>query len=273
MIKNILSILSMIIFFVWGKFFADNESLRYNLVCISYTIFATLIIEFITFLWAKRRFLALYWNCYTYKRLPELRLTISYLFKIEVQGKYLLVKSSRLKNTYQPVGGVYKYFNPEANTELNVMSIETDNKIPSDQVSEYDLRLTMANRKNMRKFLEWFNNNQKRELDPWREFYEELVATKILDENIFKYIQYNLVGQHFEPIHYDTHFKIDTFKYANIYTLRCVNSKQEEAIRKITEVTNSKYHWATKDEIINKITIDGKRIADHTPKIFHHKFL
>ena len=46
-------------------------------------------------------------------RKKEIRLSFSYLFKIQIDGKYLLIKGNRLKNQYQPVGGVYKYY-PEA---------------------------------------------------------------------------------------------------------------------------------------------------------------
>ena len=37
----------------------------------------------------------------------EIRVSISYLFQIKVDGKYLLVKGNRI-DQYQPVGGVFK---------------------------------------------------------------------------------------------------------------------------------------------------------------------
>ena len=40
-------------------------------------------------------------------RKKEIRLSIAYLFRINIDGKYLLVKS-RLKPIYQPVGGAFK---------------------------------------------------------------------------------------------------------------------------------------------------------------------
>ena len=55
-------------------------------------------------------------------RKKEIRLSFSYLFKIQIDGKYLLIKGNRLKNQYQPVGGVYKYY-PEAKPAFVVVKL------------------------------------------------------------------------------------------------------------------------------------------------------
>ncbi|MBL0054596.1 MAG: hypothetical protein IPP31_00110 [Chitinophagaceae bacterium] len=271
-IKVLLEILVGVVFLIWGKYYAD-DNLRPELYGMAIGAGAVLLIEFLGFIYEEWAFLGLYMNCFTYKKRPAIRLTISYLYKIELQGKYLLIKSNRLQNTFQPVGGVYKYFDPEATNELNCMSIVTDNHIPNDDVNEYDLRLKMNKRKNIRKFLKWFFSNKEREFDPWREFYEELVESQILPAAVFKYIHYDLVGQHFEPIHFDTRFNIDTFKYADIYTPKFVTDEQKEEVRKLLSVNSPEFIWATEQEILNKTTTDGKRIADHTFKIFHTKRL
>ena len=38
-----------------------------------------------------------------------IRVSASYLFNIQLDNQYLLVKSER-RNQYQPIGGCYKYF-------------------------------------------------------------------------------------------------------------------------------------------------------------------
>lgn len=271
-IKVLLEILVGVVFLIWGKYYAD-DNLRPELYGMAIGAAAVLLIEFISFIYDEWSFLGLYMNCFTYKKRPAIRLTISYLYKIEVQGKYLLVKSRHIPNTYQPVGGVYKYFHEEAINDLNCMSILPDNHIQNDNINEYDLRLKMNERKNIRKFLKWFFSKKERELDPWREFYEELVDTGILSATNFKYIHYELVGQHFEPIHYDTRFRIDTFKYADIYTPKFVCNNQFEEVKRLLAVNSTEFIWATEQEVINKTTTDGKRIADHTFKIFHTKRL
>lgn len=40
----------------------------------------------------------------------QVRFSLAYLFRIKIDGKYLLVKNSKIANQYQPIGGVYKKF-------------------------------------------------------------------------------------------------------------------------------------------------------------------
>lgn len=270
MIKPLLELFFSIAFFFWGRWFADSN-LQPELygMCIGFT--AALLIDIIVFLYKERAFLKLYWDCRPFQKRPEIRLTISYLYRIEINGKYLLVKSSRIENTFQPVGGVYKYFYPEAKRDLDCIGAITDNHIVNDNRSEFDLRLKMLDRKKIRKFLKWFFAGEEREWDPWREFYEELVVTGILPAADFGYIHYELIGQHFDPIHYDKHFKIDTFKYADIYTPKYVNHKQLEEMKKLQQVQHSEYIWVTQEEINNGKSKEGQMIAEHTHKIFHTK--
>ena len=44
------------------------------------------------------------------KRTDYIRFSIAYLYRIQIEDKYLLIKSNRIKDFYQPVGGAYKYF-------------------------------------------------------------------------------------------------------------------------------------------------------------------
>lgn len=270
MIRRLLELSFAIISFVWGHWFA-NENLQPELYGICIGASMVLLMDLIIFLYNERSFLKLYWNSIKPWGRPELRLTIAYLYRIESNGRYLLVKSNRLENTYQPVGGVYKYFWPEVKKDLGQIGAITDNHISNDKVSEFDLRLKLLHRKNLRKFLKWFFRSEERELDPWREFYEELVATGILPTEKFGFIYYELVGQHFEPIHYDQFFKVDTFKYVDIYSPRFANYEQLQEIEKLQEVEHPNYLWATQEEINNGKTEDGKIIAEHTYKIFHSK--
>ena len=273
MIKKILQIIAAVIFFIWAKWLASDE-LRPELSGISIGFIAALIIQFLCDLYEDRNFLLLYINSLFLKRNSELRLSIAYLFKIECRGKYLLVKNSRFEtDTYQPVGGVYKYYHPEAMHELNAMSIITDTSIDNDEKSEYDLRLKMSKRKHLRKFIKWFFNSEKRESAPWREFQEELVDSNILAYNHFKYIYYDLVGQHFEAIHFDTYFKVDTLKYVDVYTPRYINQKQKDEIENLLSISSDDFIWVTEEEIRKKLSADGKRISDHAHKIFLTKKL
>lgn len=271
--KNVLQIVAGIIFFIWAKWLASDE-LRPELFGMAIGVASALIIQVIYFLYNERNLLQLYVNSLILKRNSEIRLSIAYLFKIECRGKYLLVKNSRFeKVTYQPVGGVYKFYHPEATNELSCMSIITDNSIKNDEKSEYDLRLKMSKRKYLRRFIKWFFNSEKRETDPWREFYEELIGTNILPSTQFNYIYYNLVGQHFEPIHEDPYYKVDTFKYVDVYTPRYINQKQMDEVENLLSINSDDFIWVTEEEIKKKFSKDGKRISDHAHKIFITKKL
>ncbi len=271
--KNILQVIAGIIFFIWAKWLASDE-LRPELYGMSIGVAAALIIEVLYFIYNERNFLRLYLNSLILKPNSEIRLSIAYLFKIECRGKYLLVKNSRFKKvTYQPVGGVYKFYHPEATNKLSCMSIITDNSIKNDEKSEHDLRSKMSKRKYLRKFIKWFFNSDERETAPWREFYEELVESNILPSKHFNYIYYNLIGQHFDPIHEDPYYKIDTFKYVDVYAPRYVNQKQRDEIKSLLTIKCDDFIWVTEEEIKKKFSNDGKRISDHAHKIFFTKKL
>ena len=260
MSKNVLQILAGIIFFIWAKWLASDE-LRPELFGMAIGVAAALIIKILFFLYSERNFLPLYFNSMILKPNSEIRLSIAYIFKIECRGKYLLVKNNHFKKvTYQPVGGVYKFYHPEATNKLSCMSIITDNSIKNDERSEHDLRSKMSKRKYLRRFIKWFMNSGERETDPWREFYEELIGTNILPSKQFNYIYYNLVGQHFESIHEDPYYKIDTFKYVDVYTPRYINQKQKDEIENLLSLSSDDFIWATEEEIRKKFSDDGKRI-------------
>jgi hypothetical protein len=271
MLRRVISEVSLaIIALVLGRWVVSNE-LRPELYGMSIGCLLVILAELVFYAYDHRHFLKLYWKCFPSKK--ELRLSISYLYRIEVNGKYLLVKSNRLHDTYQPVGGVYKYFNPEGRRQLEELGMVTDNYIENDEISEYDLRIKLQERRQITTFLKWFFTGENREVDPWREFYEELVAPSILPKEQFGYIHYELVGQHFEPIHFDAFFKLDAFMYADIYRPKFVTPMQEEAVRLLLNQASDDYIWATRDEILQGRSHKHKRIADHTKKIFVTKKL
>jgi len=270
--KSLLEMLLLAFIIIWANWFA-GVNLQSELYGIVVGGFMVLFIELLDFLMRERAFLKLYWDCWKPWTEKEIRLTIAYLYRIEMNGKYLLVKSNRIANTYQPVGGVYKYFNPEAKQELDGMGAITDNKIDNDEVSECDLRLNLLNRKKIGSFLKWFFKGEKRESDPWREFYEELVATGILPAKHFGYIHYELVGQQFEPIHHDNYFNVDTFKYTDIFIPKFVTHQQMEEIKKLQTINSTEYTRVTQKEIKQGKTNGNYLIAEQTKKIFQNKIL
>lgn len=131
-------------------------------------------------------------------RKKDVRLSIAYLFRIKVDGKYLLVKNNR-RNYFQPVGGTYKTL-PGSEKLFEKLDVKPDRLIETEKgIAKNDLRVFVKGI-NVIEFIEWFNSKEDRETSPWREFYEELISTNILPSEQFKYIDYKFKGTIKTPI-------------------------------------------------------------------------
>ena len=161
-----------------------------------------------------------YWN-------KEVRLSISYLFRIEVDGNYLMVKGNRLKRQYQPVGGVYKYY-PEAKPTLEKMGFNIDTKMRNTDETD-DLRIRIKG-KYLLKFMDWFMSMENREYDPCREFKEELIDTELLPPQSFDVLKYRKVGVHNSGINYSQYLACDELLYSDIFEL-VLTDDQKNVIR------------------------------------------
>lgn len=123
----------------------------------------------------------------------SLYLSFSYLYRIELDGKYLLIKGNRLKDRYQPIGGVYKYYS-EAKPALEKIDYKPDSSVVNNAETD-DLRIRIQG-KNLLEFYDWFLSMKDREYDPTREFYEEVIKTKLLPEDKFRNFKYRKVLVH-----------------------------------------------------------------------------
>lgn len=124
-------------------------------------------------------------------RTKSVRISAAYLIRIEIDGKHLLVRGHRIRDQFQPVGGVYKYL-PHAKSRLEDLGVTTDQCFPVDQDSRSDLRIRVPG-KNVAKFLRWFDESRDRECNPWREFFEELVEPGLLSREVFPHAQFRYV--------------------------------------------------------------------------------
>lgn len=178
-------------------------------------------------------------------RNTKIRLSFAYLYRIEVDGKYLLVRGNRMKDRYQPVGGVYKYYQ-EARGFLDSINALPDTKVGNEDETD-DLRLQIQG-KQLIPFLDWFTSMQNRELDPLREFYEELIANKVLDEELFRHLKYRKIGTHNVGITYSEFHKMHEMVYADIFTVS-LDEQQRECINIAVRNNPDKVILADKEEI------------------------
>jgi len=222
-------------------------------------IIATILIICLELIIENFHSIKLYIQTHTKYRSQKIRISISYLYQIEVQGKYLLVKGHRIPNQFQPVGGVYKRY-PESFYELRNLKVTDDNNIPIDDKSEKDLRIKVPGR-NVIKFLKWFNSQLGREVSPFREFYEELIATNILDGKKFPYPNYIYLHRHQTPIHWSKHFKCYEILIADIFKLM-PDDEQLNELKKLINIPSPDYVWVDSATIGNRGASESYQVSE-----------
>lgn len=198
-----------------------------------------------------------------------IRISFAYLFRIIIDGKYLLVKNARGTGKYQPVGGAFKFYEHERNYISEYFHVAGDNKIPIDKESKNDYRLYVPV-KYLKKFVRRFSNAVEREcLDNLgREFKEELIKTGILD---FSHLEYRYCGRHFTKIQYSRVFNCYELLLADIVELK-PTQEQEDVMRKLMQTESNDYLFVSPEEIkscgVKALTGNMiESIADHSIKI------
>ncbi len=178
-------------------------------------------------------------------RNKNIRLSFSYLFRIEVDGKYLLVKGHRMNNQFQPVGGVYKVYD-EGRSFLNQIRAVSDTAMGNFDETD-DLRIQIKG-KNYFKFWDWFESMKDREYDPRREFEEELIDTDILPAKAFQKLKYRKVWEHNEGVLYSQPLGKYEVLYADIFEIK-LTDYQKQIIRDVVRKNYEQICLASIDEI------------------------
>lgn len=223
-------------------------------------------IDLVVFLWENRKL----WNLIQtriFKSGHPVRVTVAYLFRIELNGKYVLIKRHKKDRVgFQPVGGAIKYFKEENRELFDKLGVEPCDFVPRDEHTDQDLRIRIKKRKNLTDFIKWFESRKNREIDPWREFYEELIESGFLPASEFTHIKYVYIGKHTEGILPSPVFAIDEFRYAEIYELRPETDGQKKAIANLTNYPEQ-ILFVSPDEIRKGASNSGQTILPHTFKI------
>jgi hypothetical protein len=214
--------------------------------------------------WANIRHL---WYSLRYRN-RSIRISTSYLFKIYVDGKYLLIRGSRYRTQFQPVGGVHKV-SPQGNATLSAMGVTDDDLIPLDSVSYGDLRVRVPGKK-VFQFFRWFDSRQGREDSPWREFQEELLATGILPLDKFPHIMHNYLGREVDRIRYSPWAESLEILVADVYEL-VPNQEQEDALRQLAATGHPDIVWVSSQQIKRRGAVAGQpqtiEISAHSQRI------
>lgn len=166
----------------------------------------------------------------------DIYLSFSYLFRIEIGGNYLLVRGHRMKDRYQPIGGVYKFYQ-EAKPFLNSIHYQPDTMVGNTDETD-DLRIRIKG-KHLLAFMDWFLRMEDREYGPDREFYEELIKPGALLEEAFRHLRYRKVDVHNKGITKSpVPNRIDEVIYADIFEVVLTEEQKQLVLKALTEHPN-----------------------------------
>lgn len=252
-----------------GCIFLRNDGQRDLFLKIGIGYFIATFIEVVNYIWDEWARLWLNFKAYVISRNKPIRISMAYLFRIQVHGRFLLVKNHRDQPGYQPVGGVYKYLKEENQEEFSRLGIEPCHFMPVDDQSKNDLRKKILKQKNLVPFLKWFDSKKNRETDPWREFQEELISDGLVVPIAFPYIQYNLCYSKRTGIQRSEKFPIDELLHADVYELKFCNKAQSEVFEELMGKSDERYLFATTEEILRGYSADGRVILSHAKKLLN----
>lgn len=234
-----------------------------------------------TIVWENRDYLELFFKTkYGKYKEKEIRFSISGLYKIQIPNtnKYLLVSNRRIAGQLQPVGGVYKRFGDDS--LFNKWGYKPDtrkNGLDVDEKSNSDLRF-MVNGKSVIDVLKWYENGKEREIEPRREFIEELIDTEILDSKTFQNINQKHIRRYSKNLIWSDFFGCYEILIYDIFEL-LPNEEQKKSLIELSKQANdlSKgYAIVSCDDIEQLRFLENDkqiaRIGQHTKLIINKNF-
>lgn len=197
-------------------------------------------------------------------RNKDIRFSISYLYRIEINNQYLLIKGDNI-NQFQPVGGVYKFYKSFSN-KANKYEICSESS--KNFYEDGDLRFITKGRY-IPKIIKWFNDSKNREINVYREFYEEIVEPGFLSEEVMKNLEIEFLKQIPPKMKYSTHFGIKEILIFNIFEVR-MPEQYLDTLKLATEDNKRKLVLVEREDIEKEcFDLDGKstKIGGHTKNI------
>ena len=201
-----------------------------------------------------------------YRGVDKIRFSCAYLFRIKLGDKFLLVMDEQGRGTYQPVGGVYKYYSDKFFLDTHATQCV---RFGNNSDLDCDLRVIVP-RKYASRFNRWYRKEKERETvtDLYREFKEELLdRIDFLNPADFETIEYRYLGEHIEYSRLNEHDM--QIRIADVVEF-LPTQKQRDALMELYNHDSSLYRFATKEEIYSLGATELNRahtISAHTYKI------
>ena len=224
--------------------------------------FAARVLTWLHVHWGEIR---LRFQSYVVYRNRRVRVSMASLLRITLRDQYLLVRGHRIPDQYQPPGGVYKFY-PGAKNILDALGLVGDVFLKDDVDSKDDLRRVLQRGSRLPAFLEWFHSRENRELDPRREFHDELVATGILDADLFADLRTRWVRSVGVGIRFSPELDIPEYLFADVFEV-LLAPEQENALLELQRVESDQYRFVDERCIGSYGQSCGIRVGSHTWKI------
>lgn len=247
-----------------GDDFKDNTLIQ-NSIAIACSIIAPILVFFVDSLLSNIKRIRLWFSSNLLYRKKKIRVSMSYIYRIHINDKYLLVKNSKW-GYYQPVGGVYKVLSEDVGFLIDNFDWGKDPYMKTNKEKRNDLRGTVPMPKLIH-FLDWFKSQKNREISHWREFYEELIKTKILSIDDFPHFEYRYVGTLSTPIKKSEKWKncLEILSY-DVFDL-IPTTEQENILIKSQNEQSEYFIWLDESTILNNGVINKNKdveIGQHT---------
>lgn len=235
---------------------------KYLLVSLAIGVASAIVFSFLDSFIINSDKLLYLWYSVRYRN-NDIRLSVSYLFRIKIDQDYLLISGNRYKQ-YQPVGGVIKRL-PSSTRFFQDIGARDDKCLPIDEKSKDDLRIRIKG-KYLLRFLDWFDSKKNREVGVWREFYEELIESELFPDELFPFISCQYLERYYHPIRFSPYAESHEILIAEIYEF-LPNFQQEKYLRSIIQDENERLVWVKESQIMKFGTILGENqsivIAEH----------
>ncbi len=259
MIRKLLQAAIAIGLLIYGYFFLSGSDLQPEFIgagVIGVLGLVALLIE--TIIANRNRLGLMIYSYWLGLRGQRIRFSMSYLYRIKVDDKYLLVKNNNFPH-YQLVGGKYKVLEGTRSFLQKEFDAIDDPKLPNKDLMKDDFALFIP-AKNAIKFLDWFNEGKDREISHWREFYEELIEGKanLLNKDKFPYVNYNFKGRVRTPIKRTPGW--DCYEILQYDILDILPTpEQRQAFKQLQEQGDSDYHKWADSELISCLGFDKRK--------------
>lgn len=196
----------------------------------------------------------------------KIRFSMSYLFRIKIDNKYLLISGRRISQ-YQPVGGVYKYYKGFEN-EFDKFEVINDEGFTFDDSIKNDLRIRLKGKYTL-KFLKWYKSRTNREVSVHREFIEELVKPGYLTADVMDDFKPRFIKTIDNKIKWSQHFECKELLMYDIFDVE-LNKKYVSQLKTAVAEHSSELVLATEKEI-KRLSIDQKgksmKIGKHSKNV------